>query len=235
MKITVLGVHPDDIELGCGGTVALCVRDGHVVTLVDLTRGEGSSNGTPEQRAGEAEAAAAILGAPRRNLGLPDAGIVSEDVEQVAVIVSALRELRPNVVLIPSGDDPHPDHVSGAALVLRGLYLCGVHGFRPQECGEAWRVAQALIYAGRRDVEPAVVVDITDTFSTKLRAIEAHVSQFRPSAQAKRTPLNTEQFLSSVEARNRVAGHRIGASYGEAFATLNPIGLSSLTMFAGKE
>lgn len=229
MRVTFFGMHPDDIELGCGGTVALCADSGHQVFLVDLTRGESSSNGTPETRAAEAEAAAAILGCRERlNLGLPDTGIVSEDGEQQRAVVDALRVQRPDLIVMPNGNDPHPDHASGARLIERAMYLSGIHGYTTASGSEAWKIPNAIVYSGRLEVDPNIIVDTSDVFARKMKAIEQHRSQFGRDADSRPTPLNARGFLTVIEARDRATGHRIGVQYGEAFRAIAPIAVADL-------
>lgn len=227
MRLLVFGIHPDDIELGCGGTVAAHVKAGHDVVLADLTQGEASSNGTPEDRAREAAAAAGILGCKERvSVGLPDAGIRSEHPDQQRLVVEVIRRVRPEIVLVPNANDPHPDHRSGGVLVERALYLAGIHGYAAE--GEAWKVRIALMYSGRREVKPDIVVDVSQVYDIKRRAIHAHVTQFGASAGSKPTPLNAPGFLSVVEARDRTHGHFIGVEYGEALETLEPLPIPDL-------
>lgn len=231
MRILVFGIHPDDIELGCGGSAALHARSGHEVVLADLTRGESSSNGTPQARALEAEKAARIMGCRERiNIGLPDAGIRSEDPDQQRRVVETIRRVKPDVVLLPNGDDPHPDHESGAALIRRALYLSGVHGYRT-EGAEAWKTRAALVYSGRREVRRDVVVDTTAVHDIKMDAIRAHESQFTARADSVPTPLNAPDFLSVVEARDRTHGYLVGARFGEAFETLSPVPVEDFGVF----
>lgn len=222
MRIVVFGIHPDDIELCCGGTVIRATGDGHEVTLVDLSDGSASSNGTTEERRAEASRAAAIMGVKQRiNLGLPDTAIQSQNLEQTRKVVACIRERRPEIVLIPSSDDPHPDHASGGVLIQRALYLSGIHGYDTGQ--EAWRPANALVYPGRVEFEPHIVVDISAVNDQKLRAIGAHKSQF--GAGARNTPINSPNFLPAVEARGRTYGLKIGVPFGEGFRLLNPMAL----------
>jgi len=230
MKILVFGIHPDDIELGCGGTIAKSTARGHEVILVDLTRGESSSNGTPEQREAESREAARILGcSTRENLGLPDAGVKSEDAGQQRAVVSVLRSCQPDLILIPLKDDPHPDHASGGELIERSVYLAGIKGYPSGEGEDKWTMKQALVYPGRRDLRPDVVVDVSDTFQIKMDAVMAHKSQFAAFDGAESTPLNRPGFLDVVEARAVTFGHQIGVSYGEPFTLLKPLGIKDLT------
>ena len=234
MRVLVFGIHPDDVELGCGGTVATCAARGDEVTIVDLTRGESSSNGTAEERADEARVAAQRLGVGERgNLQMPDAGVQSEDPGQQQQVAGCIRRYRPDVVLIPNPDDPHPDHASGGVLIARALYLAGIRGYATPGGEGSWKPSAVLVYSGRREVRPDVVVDITDVLETKRAAIDAHATQFGRAPGAAETPLNAPDFLSAVESRDRVAGLRIGVRFGEAFQLMAPLGLSDLTIFRG--
>lgn len=226
MKIVVFGIHPDDIELGCGGSVALFGARGHDVVMVDLTRGESSSNGTPEERAREAAEAARILGCEgRENLDLPDTGLAGENADQQRVVAGAIRRHRPELVVLPSKDDPHPDHRSGGELIERAVYLAGIHGYQTEGGAGRWIPRNGLVYPGRRELEPDVVVNISEVFETKMASIQAHRSQFDAFEGAKETPLNRPGFLGVVEARALANGHRIGARYGEPFKLLHAIGV----------
>ena len=232
MNILAIGIHPDDVELGCGGTVVLAARQGHKVIVADLSDGSASSNGTPEIRAREAARAGTIMGVAKRvNLGLPDGAIRAEDADQLGTLVEAVRDARPELVLIPSGDDPHPDHVSGAALVERALYLAGVHGFAKAK--KAWSFRNALIYPGRNELQPDCVVDVSSCWETKVEAIRAHQSQFEPGSGRTPTPLNAPDFLAAVEARARLYGQKIRVAHGEPFRSLRPIALGDLSIFGG--
>ncbi len=231
MKILVFGIHPDDIELGCGATVALCARGSHDVVLADLTRGESSSNGTPDQREKESLEAARILGCRERiNLGLPDTEIVGEDAGQQRAVVDTLRRIQPDLVFIPFKDDPHPDHASGGELIERAIYLAGIRGYSGGGGGQSWSLKQALIYPGRRELKPDVIVDVSDSFHTKMEAVEAHRSQFVFTADASETPLNRPGFLDVIEARAVTWGYQTGVKYGEPFALLKPLGIKNLDM-----
>ncbi len=230
MNVLAIGIHPDDIELFCGGTVALAAERGHAVTAIDLSDGAASSNGSPEERKREAEAAAKIMGvADRRTLGLPDTGIRSEDGDQLKRVVEAIRDTRPDVILAPTSDDPHPDHASGGQLLSRAVYFSGVQGFEPGK--PAWPIRVVMVYGGRLEVEPQVIVDITSTHRKKLLAIRAHESQFALSPGRRATPLNAPEFLPAVEARDRLYGRKIGVAFGEAFRLPFPLALKDLSVF----
>lgn len=230
MNITFFGIHPDDIELGCGGAVARAVACGHTVTMVDLSAGDSSSNGTVAERARESAAAAEIFGGCERlNLGLPDTKIHSEDAEQAAAVVDAIRAAKPALAFIPSRHDPHPDHASGGALIERALYLSGILGFETGR--EAWNTPAALVYMGRLDIEPTFIMDVTAVQELKMKAIRAHRSQFLYEQGRKPTALNAPDFLQFVEARSRVFGRMIGVAYGEPFQILRPVSLRDFSLF----
>lgn len=238
MRIMAFGIHPDDVEIGCGGTVALCAARGDDVTIVDLTRGESATNGTPEERAREAAEAARILGAARReNARIPDAGVQSEDPDQTRAVVAIIRAHRPGIVLVPNPDDPHPDHASGGVLIQRAMFLSNVNGYVTERDGrrqERWNAARAMIYSGRREVRPDVVVDITDHFETKLASVRAHGTQIGSQKGALATPLTDPRLFGAIEGRALVAGRRVGVTYGEAFALLTPVRLTDLHFMAGE-
>ncbi|HKW13168.1 MAG TPA: bacillithiol biosynthesis deacetylase BshB1 [Candidatus Krumholzibacteria bacterium] len=236
MRIMAIGIHPDDVEIGCGGTVAVCAAAGDEVTIVDLTRGEASTNGTPEERAREAAEAARILGAKRRdNAGLPDAGVRSEDGGQTNAVVAMIRAYRPHILLVPNPDDAHPDHASGGMLIQRAAFLSNVNGYVTERDGkrqERWLVGRMLVYSGRREVQADIVVDITPHYETKLASVRAHASQVGGGKGALPTRLNDGGLFRSVEGRALVAGRRIGVTYGEAFQILAPIGLKNFSALA---
>jgi bacillithiol biosynthesis deacetylase BshB1 len=233
MNILAFGIHPDDIELGSGATVILAVKQGHAVVLADLTDGSASSNGTPQIRAAEAAAAATIMGVRARvRVGLADGAVASEDPEQLKRVVACIRDARPDLVLTPSSNDPHPDHASGGVLIERALYLAAVHGY--EKGAPAWRVPQALIYPGRNEITPHIIVDVTSTFPAKLEAIRAHASQFEAGKGRKPTPLNAADFMESVEARSRFYGRKIGVPHGEPFQTLYPVRVESFDIFGAR-
>lgn len=229
MRLTFLGIHPDDIELSCGGTVALACLQGHNVTLVDLSRGESSSNGTPEEREKEAAEAARILGVKDRlNLGLPDTRIYSEDAGQTSAVVDVIRKLRPEIAFIPNRFDPHPDHASGGGLIERALYMSGIHGYMPRRDG--WKVSVIAIYAGRLPMKAHMVIDVSTTHKIKMQAIKAHATQFSRLEGRKASPINDEEFLSFIEARSRLFGNSIGAAFGEPFRLMTPLAVRDISI-----
>jgi bacillithiol biosynthesis deacetylase BshB1 len=227
--------HPDDAELVMGGTLAREAAAGRRVALVDLTRGESGSRGTPEQRAAEAAAAAAVLGVVHREtLSLPDSALEAR-VEHRDAVVAALRRLRPDVVITQHWDQRHPDHAVASRLVYDACFIAGLRNYRPA-LGEAFR-PRKVVYATSMteaiEAAPSFVVDITATFETKMRAIRAFASQFEPAA-GERVVLPFERFQDSVELTARRQGQRIGVAFGEGFVTREPVQVDDLLSLRGR-
>jgi bacillithiol biosynthesis deacetylase BshB1 len=226
--------HPDDAELVMGGTLARETGRGRRVALVDLTRGEAGSRGTPEIRAAEATAAARVLGvAHRESLGLPDARL-SHTPEARDTLVEALRRLRPRVVILQHWEQRHPDHAAASRLVYDASFVAGLRSYRP-DLGPAFRPTK-LVYAlpttEGADIAPSFVVDVTKTFDTKMRAIAAFASQFTPGPhEALGFPL--DRFRENVELAARRQGQRIHVLYGEAFVTREPVEVQDLQALGG--
>jgi len=225
------GAHPDDVELTSGGLAARLAAHGHAVGIVDLTRGEAASRGTPEERALEAAEAAKALGvAERINLGLPDLGIDRSDHVQLRVVVGAIRAHRPQLVVAPHHDDAHPDHVEGAHLVARACYVSGLKRFDAP--GERHRPARLLFALYRTDRSPQLVVDVSGVWERRVAAVAAHKSQLgSPDLEAREgkagaaTYLTHPDFLAEVEARARSFGALIGTRYGEGYRARGPVAI----------
>ncbi|MCC5925031.1 MAG: bacillithiol biosynthesis deacetylase BshB1 [Bacteroidetes bacterium] len=225
MKLDVLAIaaHPDDTELSCAGTLAALVKQGKRVGVLDLTRGEMGTRGTPETRLQEAADAAEILGlAVRHNLSLPDAGLTNTD-EHRRAIVQAVRTYQPDLCFINSPDDRHPDHGNAARLTLDALFYSGLqkiettdeHG-KPQE---TWRPSHILHYMQDRTFTPNIVFDISDTIELKEKAILAFSSQFNVDnpGEEPETYISSNRFFENLRARSAHFGHMIGVKYGEPF------------------
>jgi bacillithiol biosynthesis deacetylase BshB1 len=233
----VLGVcaHPDDAELVMGGVLALEARRGRRVALLDLTRGESGSRGTPETRAAEAAAAARILGVTHReSAGLPDSRLAVIP-EHKDPIVEALRRLRPRIVILQHWEQRHPDHANASQLTYDACFLAGLRNYKP-ELGPAFR-PKKLVYAlgitEPSDVKPSFVVDITEVWETKAKAIRAFLSQFTPAA-GETVELPFDRFLRSVELAAVNWGERIGARYAEAFVLKEPVTVDDLFSLHGR-
>jgi N-acetylglucosamine malate deacetylase 1 len=227
--------HPDDAELVMGGTIAREGVAGRRVALVDLTRGESGSRGTPETRAAEAAEAARVLGvAHRESLGLPDSAL-QVGVEHRDVVVAALRRLRPAVVITQHWEQRHPDHAAASRLVYDACFMAGLRNYRP-DLGEAFR-PRKIVYATSMteamEMPPTFVVDITATFATKMQAIRAFASQFEP-APGETVSLPFDRFQQAVELTARRHGQRIGVAYGEGFVTREPVAIDDLLSLRGQ-
>jgi bacillithiol biosynthesis deacetylase BshB1 len=236
IDILAVGAHPDDAELLMGGTIARETSQGRRVALVDLTRGECGSRGSPEIRAREAQAAADVLGAVHReSLGLPDAQLQATP-EQRDAVVELVRRLRPRVVLTQYWEQRHPDHAAASRLVYDGCFLAGLRNYRAA-LGPAWR-PRKLVYALNMtevsEVKPTFVVDITPFWETKLRAIAAYASQFSPPPGAEADKLPLDLFRERVELAGRRHGQRIGVPFGEGFVTREPLVVDDLLALAGQ-
>ena len=218
------GAHPDDVELTSGGLAARLASHGHAVAVVDLTRGEAASRGTPEERAHEAAEAAKALGvASRSSLALPDLGLDRRDPAQLRAVVESLRAHRPRLVVAPDRHDAHPDHIEASHLVARACYLSGLARF-PAE-GERHRPERLLFALYRTTPAPHLVVDVTAVWGRRMAALAAHRSQLGPGP-GPATYLTPPDFLAEVESRARVLGAAIGVRYGEGYRSRGPIGVT---------
>jgi len=227
LQILAIGAHPDDVEISCGGTLAVAAKQGYSVGILDLTRGELSTNGTVEEREAEASEAARVLGvAERRNAGLPDGGIDARDPEQTRRVARILRSMRPAILLTHAPLDQHPDHVEASRLVDRAWYMAGLRRFDDQ--GEPHRAEARYYFASRVSFTPTFVVDITAGWDGKRRAILAHRTQVQRTNAAASTPLNDPDFIERIEGRARHFGGQIGVRYGEPFRSIEPIGFRTL-------
>jgi bacillithiol biosynthesis deacetylase BshB1 len=212
--VLVFGPHPDDIEIGIGGLVAKHAARGHIVGLCDLTAGEMGSNGTVEERLAEAEAARAVLGAAwRTNLRLPDRAI-GQDPAHVRAVASVVRASRPRVVAAPYWSDRHPDHVTASQAVTEGVFSAGLRRYDAE--GDAWKVERVCYYFINDSAAPSFVVDVSDYYEVKRRALACHVTQFAPSdAGAVATRLTSVRFQQLIESRDAQFGARIGVAFAE--------------------
>lgn len=219
-----IGPHPDDVELGCGGTLALLAARGAKVGILHLTGGEAGSRGTPEQRRREAERAAEALGAATLDfLDCGDAALRAGQAEEDAVI-GLLRRYRPELVLGPPPVDRHPDHARAHALVAAACFYAGLARRRG---GEPHRPGALFCFMQHDPFEPRFVVDVTAHWQTKLRALDAYESQlFRPGREQPAGPATkvaSREFALAVEGRARHYGLLIGAEYGEPFWSRLPL------------
>ncbi|MFN3596597.1 MAG: bacillithiol biosynthesis deacetylase BshB1 [Rubricoccaceae bacterium] len=240
LDVLALAAHPDDVELCAGGTMCLLAKQGYRTGIVDFTRGELGTRGTPETRLAEAQRASEILGlAARENLGLPDGGLDDTPAHRLAVI-RAVRRHRPAVVLLNAPEDRHPDHGHAARLAAHALFYAGLARIETEDDDGSpqapWRPFHALHYMQAVEFTPTLVVDVTDVWEQRMAALMAFESQFGVSDGAPQTFIANPGFLEWVEARARAYGYRIGATYGEPLLYRHgPIGVSDLGAFLGRE
>ncbi len=232
LDILVLAAHPDDAELGCGGTILNHVAAGYKVGIVDFTRGELGTRGTPKTREQEALDSAKILGlTTRENLNLPD-GFFQNSKEYQLAVIKAVRKYQPSVVLANATYDRHPDHGRGSDLAFESCFLSGLTKIETKdENGKqiAWRPTALYHYLQSQFIEPAFVVDISETWEKKLEAIRAFKSQFfDPSSKEPETYISKPGFLKMLEARAVEMGHAIGVKHGEGFVARRWLGVKSL-------
>ena len=224
MKLDILAfaAHPDDAELSCGGTLAKHAALGKKAGIVDLTRGELGTRGTPELRAREAEEAAEILGlSVRENLGLSD-GFFEESEDSMKRIIEIVRRFQPEIVLANAVHDRHPDHGRGGVLASRACFLAGLEKIKTSSADgktqNAWRPKAVYRYIQDRFIKPDFVIDVSDVWDIKMKAIRAFSSQFHsPDSREPITYISTPEFLYFLEARAREMGHPAGFEYGEGF------------------
>ncbi|HWZ21556.1 MAG TPA: bacillithiol biosynthesis deacetylase BshB1 [Cytophagaceae bacterium] len=229
MKLDILALasHPDDAELACSGTLLAHIALGKKVGIVDLTRGELGTRGTPETRAQEAAEASKILGiSVRENLGLAD-GFFQNDEKSLLEIVKAIRKYQPEIVLANAIDDRHPDHGMGGAVATRACFLAGLVKI---ETGQTpWRPKNVYHYIQDRMLKPDFVFDITPYWEKKINSIKAYKSQFfDPNSKEPASYISTAEFIQFVEARALEFGHAIGVKYGEGFTREKQIGVKNL-------
>ncbi len=238
VDVLAFGPHPDDVELGCGGTLALLAGRGRGVGIVDLTRGEMATRGTPRTRAAEAAEAARLLGARfRTNLDLGDGDLRTDRAAQLLVI-DAVRRARPRLVLAPWTEDRHPDHERAGRLVSEASWYAGLvrleTGLAPH------RPDQVVFYSAYALLAPTFLVDVSASFEAKRAALRAYKSQFHvsdaPETSEPGTFVSSKSFWDGVEARARAYGRVANVAYAEGFVSKNPPVLADpAAAFAGYE
>ena len=243
LDVLALAAHPDDAELCAGGTLCLLARQGYRTGVVDFTRGELSTRGTPEQRRKEAKRAGEIMGlAARENLGIPDGDIRNSKKNQRALI-QRIRQCRPHIVLINAPDDRHPDHPNAARLSAEALFFSGLAKIETTDANGApqkpWRAHHVLHYMQSIEFTPTFVVDVSEVWEQRIQALQAFESQFHNPGYKTEEPetfVSNKGFLDWVEARARVYGYRIGADFGEPFLYRHgPVGVTDLVQMLGRE
>jgi len=233
LHLLAVGAHPDDVDISCGGTLAVAAAQGYTTGILDLTRGELGTNGTPEIRAAEAAEAARILSAKGRwNVELPDGGINAHDPVQERRVVEWIRKLRPAILLSHFPQDRHPDHVQASRILERAWYLAGLTRYAAE--GAPFRPGARFYFASRVGFHPSFVVDVTAVHEVKQRAMLAHRSQVtQETPGVSPTQLNQPDFLQRIDARMKHYGGMIGVAYGEPFASDGPVGVRELAAIFG--
>jgi len=245
LDVLALAAHPDDVELCAGGTMCLLAKQGYRTGILDFTRGELGSRGTPEGRMQEATNAAEIMNLKaRHNLGLPDGGIQNTRTNQKA-IMRVVRRYRPRIVLINALDARHPDHSDAAQLSLDALYYGGLRMIETTgpdgDVQEPWRPSHVLHYLQAIDFEPSLVVDVSEVWDDRIDALQAFQSQFfnpdyEPGEDEPETFISNPEFFEWVEARARNYGYQVGATHGEPFLYRHgPIGTDDLPATLAKD
>ena len=221
MKLDLLAIapHPDDVELTCGGTMIKMAQAGYRTGILDLTRGETGTRGTPETRLLEASRAAKVMGTKiRQNLGFPDARLQVCD-EYKAAIAEVIRELEPHTVILPYWEGRHPDHYTAARLGYEASFIAGLKGYKL--AGEAFRPFKILYAAAYADVRPTMCVDITAQYDRRRQAILSYGSQFRPvkKDRSSKVALPLDELEGRMNDTARYYGRMIGVKYAEGFVT----------------
>jgi len=234
MKLDILafGAHPDDVELGCGATIAKEISLGKKVGIIDLTQGELGTRGSAAIRATEAAKAADILGVTvRENLGFRDGFFINDEMHQLEII-KMLRKYQPEIVLCNAIDDRHIDHGKGSKLVSDACFLSGLRRIETSIEGvlqEAWRPKLVYHYIQWKNIEPDFVVDVSDFMQIKLDAVMAYSSQFYdPNSKEPISPIATKNFTESIEYRAKDLGRLVFADYAEGFTVERYVAINSL-------
>ena len=234
MKLDILafGAHPDDVELGCSGTIAKEVSLGKKVGIIDLTRGELGTRGSVEIRNSESAKASEILGVSvRENLDMRDGFFINDEAHQLKII-EILRKYRPEIVLCNAITDRHIDHGKGSKLVSDACFLSGLRQIKTElngEAQEAWRPKVVYHYIQWQNIEPDFVVDISGFLDKKMESVLAYGSQFYdPNSKEPVTPITSKTFLDSVKYRAEDLGRLVGVAYAEGFTTERYLAVNSL-------
>lgn len=234
MKLDILafGAHPDDVELGCGATIAKEISLGKKVGIVDLTRGELGTRGSAEIRDQEAAKAADVLGVSvRENLAFRDGFFVNDEEHQLEII-KMIRKYKPEIVLCNAIDDRHIDHGKGSKLVSDACFLSGLRRIETTFDGEnqdAWRPKLVYHYIQWKNIEPDFVVDVSEFMDKKIEAVMAYSSQFYdPNSKEPMSPIASKNFTESIEYRAKDLGRLVFAEYAEGFTVERYVAVNSL-------
>lgn len=232
LDILAFGAHPDDVELGCGATLAKEIHHGKKVGIIDLTGGELGTRGSAELRDKEAKNAAHILKIHvRENLGMRDGFFVNDEAHQLQII-QKIRQYQPEILICNTPRDRHIDHGKGSALVSDAAFLSGLTKIETHVNGalqKAWRPKLILHYIQWNNETPDFVIDVTGFMDIKMQAINAYASQFfNPDSNEPLTPISTQNFFDSISYRAKDLGRLIGVDYAEGFICQRMFGVNSV-------
>lgn len=237
MKTDILafGVHPDDVELGCSGTLITAAAQGKKVAVIDLTRGELGTRGTAETRHVEAAKAAEVMGIhARENLAMAD-GFFQKDEANTRKVIVAIRKYQPEIVLCTAPEDRHPDHGRSSELVADAAFLSGLRKIKTEYEGkeqEHWRPSYVFHYIQDRYLKPDFLFDISDAYEQKIKAVLCYTTQFNTTDTSEpETYISNPDFLDVIKARALMFGKRIGVKYAEGYLTTKMIGVKSFDAF----
>jgi bacillithiol biosynthesis deacetylase BshB1 len=233
VEILAIGAHPDDVELGCAGSISLSISQGKTVAIIDLTQGEIGTRGTAEMRKEEALSSAAVLGVDQRiNMKFRDGFFQNDEAHQLALI-SKIRSFRPQLILCNATHDRHIDHGRANKLVNDACFLSGLEKINTKDSKgniqDPWKPKLILEYIQWMDIEPHIVVDISSHLEYKLNAVKAYKSQFfDPESKEAETPISSKNFIESVSYRAKNFGRLIGTEAGEGFTSKSLLSTSNL-------
>lgn len=216
LDILVFGAHPDDVELGCGGTIIKEVRSGKKVGIIDLTRGELGTRGTAKSRDEETKKAAAIMGvAIRENMNFKD-GFFKDNEEHKLALIKKIRQYRPEIVITNALSDRHPDHPRGSQITIDACFLAGLEKIETGQ--QTWRPRAIYHYIQFNNLTPDIVVDISNQMDLKIKAVKAYKTQFyNPDSKESETIISSKDFLESVKYRAQDLGRQSNCKYAEGF------------------
>jgi bacillithiol biosynthesis deacetylase BshB1 len=235
VDILAFGVHPDDVELGCSGTIIASVAQGKTVAVVDLTRGELGTRGSAETRTIEAAAAAVVMGLQaRENLDMAD-GFFQNDEVNLRKVIAVIRKYRPEIVLCNAPEDRHPDHGRSSKLVQDAAFLSGLRKIETTLDGEAqaeWRPKYVFHYIQDRYLKPDFVFDISASFQQKMKSVLCYTTQFNTTDTSEpETYISRPDFLDVIRSRALMFGKRIGVEYAEGYITTKMVGITDFDAF----
>ena len=234
LDFLAFGAHPDDVELGCGATIAKLVSQGKKVGIVDLTKGELGTRGSAEIRTKETNEASKILGITiRENMDFKD-GFFRNDEEHQLKIIQVIRKYQPDFVFCNAPDDRHIDHPKGSQLIVEASFLSGLTKINTDDSSgnaqKQWRPKNIYHYIQWKNLDPDFIFDVSGFHNTKMNAVKCYSSQFYdPKSKEPETPISTKNFLDFIQSRAIDFGRLIGVEHGEGFITNRKLGLTSFT------